>query len=187
MYHATPTALRQGGIYMSDKDLNTPDSTENPVNEDLKENEKQKPEKEKQTDPLAAFQKEMKKMQDAAKAEVQKMLQNAQKSADDIVNNAKVAAEQIMQANSEAVVRANASTAENKPQEMVPIKLFKDGGRYKNDMVVALNGVPYAIQRGKTIMVPRGVAEIIESSLRQDIDAALYREQQEEAYAATLK
>jgi hypothetical protein len=113
-------------------------------------------------------------------AEIQATLQTAQKTADDIIANAKKAAEQ-------KPVGNNVVQKQPEKVEMVPIKLFKDGDRYKSDLTVALNGKTYTIQRGKVVMVPKGVAEIIDNSQKQDIDAALYRERKEDEYAATLK
>lgn len=54
----------------------------------------------------------------------------------------------------------------------VMIKLFKDNHRYKDDLVVGLNGKFYQIQRGKEVWVPEGVAEIIENARAQQMAAA---------------
>lgn len=52
--------------------------------------------------------------------------------------------------------------------EKVPLYTFKDSGKYKDDWHVGYNGKMYVIQRGKTVMVPRAVAAIVEQSLEQD-------------------
>lgn len=52
--------------------------------------------------------------------------------------------------------------------DMVEIELFYDGEKYKDPVQVGLNGKMYQIQRGKKVMVPRGVAEIIANSEKQD-------------------
>ena len=52
--------------------------------------------------------------------------------------------------------------------EKVPVKLFKDNGKYKDDLVVQLAGVAYQIKRGVTVMVPRAVYDIIRRSELQD-------------------
>ena len=41
------------------------------------------------------------------------------------------------------------------------IRLFSDGGKYKGDLFVSVNGVNYQLQRGKNIEVPPEVAEVI--------------------------
>ena len=55
-------------------------------------------------------------------------------------------------------------------EELVPIRLFKDGGKYKDDVIVGLNGVIWQIQRGKEVEVPRKIAEILfESEVQKGI------------------
>lgn len=56
--------------------------------------------------------------------------------------------------------------------EKVTIKLFKDNGKYKDDLTVTVNGVTYQIQRGKTVEVPRYIADVIAQSERQDTQTA---------------
>lgn len=58
-------------------------------------------------------------------------------------------------------------------QEKVKVRLFKDSGRYADDVYVGWNGVNYQIQRGVDVEVPRGVAEIIKESEDQQQSAAL--------------
>ena len=53
-------------------------------------------------------------------------------------------------------------------EKMVKIKLFKDNGRYKDDLFVARNGHNYVIQRGVEVEVPEGIAMIIEQSEAMD-------------------
>ena len=48
------------------------------------------------------------------------------------------------------------------------IHLFKDNGRYKDDVFVGVNGVNYMIQRGVDVEVPPEVAEVLEHSQQQD-------------------
>lgn len=47
-------------------------------------------------------------------------------------------------------------------EEMVTIRLFKDSGKYKEDVTVGINGVIWQIQRGKPVEVPRKVAKVLE-------------------------
>lgn len=51
--------------------------------------------------------------------------------------------------------------------EPVTVNLFKDDGKYKDDVFVAVNGKRYQIQRGKDITVPRYVAEVIKNAKDQ--------------------
>lgn len=52
--------------------------------------------------------------------------------------------------------------------ELVPFRAFRDSGKYKDDIVVGLNGRITVIQRGKDVMIPRNVREIILQSMEQD-------------------
>lgn len=63
------------------------------------------------------------------------------------------------------------AVSEQKPGYVV-IKLFKDNHRYKDDLIVGLNGKFWQIKRGVEVTVPEGVAEIIENSLKQQQIAA---------------
>ena len=50
----------------------------------------------------------------------------------------------------------------------VRIRLFRDNGRYKEDLFVSVNGVNYKIRRGVDVEVPPEVAEVLEHSQMQD-------------------
>lgn len=62
-------------------------------------------------------------------------------------------------------------------QEMVKIKIPRDPINKGNDsLFVAINGRKFLIQRGKTVEVPRAVAEVIEHSEEQaeEADSFIY-------------
>lgn len=61
---------------------------------------------------------------------------------------------------------------EKRMQELVPVKLFKDKNKYKDDVIVSVNGKIYQIQRGVEVKVPRFVKEVIDNGLEQDTRAA---------------
>lgn len=50
----------------------------------------------------------------------------------------------------------------------VEVRLPKDKGRYKDDVIVNVNGKAWQIKRGVYVSVPRYVAEVIDSSEKQD-------------------
>ena len=50
----------------------------------------------------------------------------------------------------------------------VTIKLFKDNGRYRDDVYVAVNDRSYLIRRGETVTVPRFIEQALKNSLTQD-------------------
>ena len=61
----------------------------------------------------------------------------------------------------------------NKTKEpMVMISTFKDADKYRDDLIVGVNGKNYVIQRGKTVAVPRHVAAVLENSMAQDLRVA---------------
>lgn len=63
-------------------------------------------------------------------------------------------------------------------KEEIPFMAFKDGKRYKDDLVVGVNGKFWRIQRGVEVMLPRFVVEEINNSMRQDVAAAEYTERE---------
>ena len=71
-------------------------------------------------------------------------------------------------------------------KKTVRIHLFKDNGRYKDDVFVGVNGVNYMIQRGVDVEVPPEVAEVLEHSQMQDM-AAAQKVAQLEAVAAAAQ
>lgn len=52
--------------------------------------------------------------------------------------------------------------------EEVPIRLFKDGEKYKDDLTIGINGKLVKIRRGETVMVKRKYLMLIEQSIQQD-------------------
>ena len=69
-------------------------------------------------------------------------------------------------------------------RERVPFRAFKDSGRYKDDIIVGLNGKVYVIKRGVEVMIPRNVREIILQSMEQDERTAELIEREEDKYNA---
>ena len=53
-------------------------------------------------------------------------------------------------------------------RERVPFYAFKDSGKYKDDIVVGVNGRIWRIKRGEQVMIPRYVYEVIANSMDQD-------------------
>lgn len=60
--------------------------------------------------------------------------------------------------------------------ERVPVKLFRDSGRYTDDVFVCVNGHPCIIKRGETVMVPPSVAEVLRNAEEQREKAAMNSE-----------
>lgn len=66
--------------------------------------------------------------------------------------------------------------------ELVTINLFMDNDKYKDDVIVAVNGKVWQIKRGEDVKVPRHIAEVINNSMKQDRATALEIRKLEEKY-----
>lgn len=122
-----------------------------------------------------------------AKKEAEAILAAARDEAAKIVDSGKAEAKAALDAardEIEAHAAAAAATPAEDPEEKVPVHLFKDNGKYKDDVFVAVNGRSFQIKRGETVMVPRFVAEILEQSMAQDQATANLIERQSDEYAA---
>lgn len=112
--------------------------------------------------------------------------------AEDIIAKAKAEAAAIVaeaQAKAKETLEAAKETAPAapKPNDLVPIRLFKDSDKYKDDVFVAVNGRSFQIKRGETAQVPAYVAEVLEQSMAQDNATANLIERESSAYAAEAK
>lgn len=97
-------------------------------------------------------------------AQIKQMLADAKAEAEKIVADAK--------ASVSGEKTAEQIEAEEKEKayynEEVEIELFKDSGKYKDDVFAAVNGVGINVPRGKKIKVKRKYALVIADSLKQD-------------------
>ena len=114
----------------------------------------------------------------AVQAEIAKMLADAKAEAAKIVEDAKM-----------ATAPAGNMTAEELKEhkaymnELVEIKLFKDTGKYKDDVFVSCNGETVAIKRGERVKIKRKFAEILDNSEHQDYETAQLIEQKTGEFA----
>lgn len=111
-----------------------------------------------------------------ALAAANEALAQAKKEAEDAKEAAK-AAEEVMRGMS----------AQNVDDGMVSFYAFKDDDKYKDDIVVGLNGKMYRIQRGKHVRIPREVYNIIRRSMAQDAATAEMLEQKSREYDAAAQ
>ena len=102
---------------------------------------------------LADVQAQIAEMLAQAKAEAAKIVADAKASVDGGMTE-----EQKKKAEEEAAYY----------NEEVEIELFKDNGKYKDDVFVAVNGVGMVIPRGTKYKVKRKYLEAIENSIKQD-------------------
>ena len=118
---------------------------------------------------------------DAAR-EAEEIIAQARAEADKILADAKAAAV----AQAEAPAHSPAPAA-SRDEELVPIRLFKDNERYKDDVFVAVNGERVQIRRGETVRIKRKFAQVLEQSMRQDTATARLMEQKAAEYEANAK
>ena len=69
-------------------------------------------------------------------------------------------------------------------EEYVPVRLFKDNDRYKDDVFVSCNGERVQIKRGETVMIKRKFAEILEQSQLAKEQAAMRSDELSAEYQA---
>lgn len=117
---------------------------------------------------------------DDVQAQIREMLAQAKAEAQKIVDEAKAAAgvkEKLSpEEKAERLAYAN---------ELVPVRLFKDNGKYKDDQYVGWNGENIVIQRGVKVMIPRKFAEVLEDSDRQDYETSVLIEEKAGEFAKT--
>lgn len=114
--------------------------------------------------------------------EAEKILAAAKAEAAEIVAKAKAEAEAV-----EAAKETAQPAAAAKAEDLVPIRLFKDNERYKDDVFVAVNGKSWQIKRGETVEVPRYIADVLEQSMKQDMATANMIERESSRYEAEAK
>jgi hypothetical protein len=107
---------------------------------------------------------------EAIKAQIAKMIADAKAEAEAIVENAKEQAKAV--AEGKPAMSEEAKKVDEYWNEEVEIQLFKDSGKYKDDVYVAVNGQNCLIQRGKPVRVKRKFAETLRRSLEQDNETA---------------
>lgn len=72
-------------------------------------------------------------------------------------------------------------------EELVPIRLFKDGDKYKDDVFVAVNGERIQIRRGERVLVKRKFADVLEQSMQQDMATASLIDRESSQYEEEAK
>lgn len=65
---------------------------------------------------------------------------------------------------------------------LVEIELFRDNRDYKDNVFVAVNGESCVIARGKKVKIKKKFADVIESSMRQDIKTARLMDNKSEEF-----
>lgn len=82
----------------------------------------------------------------------------------------------------QAAAEAQAEAPVEAGEELVSVRLFKDGDKYKGDVFVAVNGQSVLIRRGERVAIKKKFAEVLEQSLDQDQRTAGLIERESRAY-----
>ena len=106
----------------------------------------------------------------AVQAEIAAMLADAKAEAQRIMDEARVAAD-AKTAEDEAKAKARAERIAYM-EEYVEVKLFKDNGKYKDDVFVSVNGENCVIKRGERVKIKRKFAEVLDNSEHQDYETS---------------
>ena len=80
-----------------------------------------------------------------------------------------------------------AITPEEYLEERVPVMLYKDGEKYKDDVVLAINGEKIQIKRGATVYIKRKYMSLLENQYRQQMVATNLQDQLAEEFAGSTK
>lgn len=112
----------------------------------------------------------------AAEKKVQEMIENTRLEAENIVKRAETA-------KPSGGLSEDTKKANDELEEYVPIKLFKDGERYKDDVYVCVNGENCLIKRGVQTMIKRKFKNVLDQSQMQDETASAMSERLADDFA----
>lgn len=115
-------------------------------------------------------------------AQVAAILAQAQAEAKKIVDEAKAA---VGKKDTSRMTPEEKAEHEAYMNELVEVKLFKDNGKYKDDVFVAVNGENCLIKRGERVKIKRKFAEVLDNSEHQDYETAMLIEQKSGEWAKT--
>lgn len=111
---------------------------------------------------VAKAQAEAEAIRAAALTEANDIRQQAEEEAAEIRKDAEAAAKEA------APVPAPAAPKHDEGEEYVEVELFRDNGRYKDDVLVCVNGESCQIQRGVRTKIKRKFYWAIQNQMRQD-------------------
>ena len=81
-----------------------------------------------------------------------------------------------------APVPTPAAPKHDEGEEYVYVELFKDNGRYKDDVLVCVNGESCQIKRGVRVRIKRKFLWAIQNQMRQDANTANMIQEMHEAF-----
>ena len=117
-------------------------------------------------------------------------LADVEKQVEAMLAKAKAEAEKIV-AEAKASVGGELTEEQKKAEEerkaywdeLVPVELFKDNNKYKDDVFVSVNDETCQIKRGQRVMIKRKFAEVLENSRKQDLETSLLIDKKSSEFA----
>ena len=111
---------------------------------------------------------------DAVKKEIEELLAAAKEVAAGIIEDAKKEAAVIRNGMSTTcpAISEDVKAAIARGEELVETTLFRDNGKYSDDVYVSVNGENCIIKRGEPVMIKRKFKEVLDNSAKQDMTAA---------------
>ena len=133
---------------------------------------------------LEAELEEMRAAKEAAEAEVALVKEAAEANLEEMQKEVELyrLAKENAEASLAPAPSVPAQPETSRENELVPVHLFKDSDKYKDDVFVAVNGKSVQIKRGVTVNVKRKFADVLEQSMAQDTRTASMIEQESNAY-----
>ena len=128
-------------------------------------------------------------------AKEEEFLKKVQEKADSIIEEAKLQAQAIIDAAKETADAKEAAGAveeavnpvDEEMEEYVTVKLFKDNGKYKDDVFVAVNGEGCNIPRGIPVKIKRKFALVLEQSDLQDYNTVQFMNEEARKFEEETK
>ena len=115
---------------------------------------------------------------DVAK-QVEEMLAKAKAEAEKIVADAKASVGGELTAEQKEALEKEKAYYD----ELVPVELFKDNHKYKDDVFVSVNGDNCVIKRGEKVLVKRKFKEVLDNAHIQGYEASKFIEQKSNEFA----
>lgn len=108
-----------------------------------------------------------------AEAEAEAIRQQAREEAEAIIKDAKASAAKVAAAETTANTAPTVSVKAHDPgEDLVTVELFKDNGKYKDPLLLAVNGERVMIERGVPVQIKKKFFWALEQSQLQDKNTA---------------
>lgn len=107
-----------------------------------------------------------------AEAEAEAIRQQAREEAAEIVKDAEASAAKAATASPAAPTTAESAPKHDPGEDLVTVELFKDNGKYKDPLLLAVNGERVMIERGVPVQIKKKFFWALEQSQLQDKNTA---------------